>query len=168
MKRVLIALVLCLSAAVSAESWTIGQNLQVTPGSDMDVTFQVLAEYNPNENLVHGWKGDELHYVVIVDQQPGGKKPSRYWKGILKEMKKEADDRKIKVLSEGTVTTQDNAEISYKLLSWLSDGETSIKMHNLIVAKKYAYWMLVSPFSDDVDYMVSETKSLLKTTVLAE
>ncbi len=168
MKHVLLALTLCLSLTAFAETWDIGETLQFTPGSEMDVTFQTLPDYSETENLIHGWKGDDLHYVVLIDQQSGGKKHSKYWKGLMREMKSQSDNKKVEVLAEGSMNTDAGSEVSYKLFSWLSEGETTVQMSSLIVGKKYAYWLLSTPFSDDVDYMVAETKLLIKAVTIKQ
>jgi len=160
MKVLLVIIALGFAPTAWSEIWKIGETLEVNP-SQLDVTFQVLPDYDPVEKLVHGWRGDELHYLILVDQQPGGKKPEKYWKGMLKELKRGADNRKIKVISEGVYSGASVHEISYKLLTWVSEGEPTTQMYNLVVGNKRSYWVIATPFSEDVDYMVTGTKALL-------
>ena len=167
MKALFILTFFVFSASVWSEPWMIGKTLEVNP-SEMDVTFQIFPDYDPAEKLVHGWKGEELYYLILVDQQPGGEKSQKYWSGILEEIKSGADDRKVAVLSEGVYSGASNKEISYKLLSWVSEGDTTTQMYNLVVGKKTSYWVIATPFSDDFEYMVNETKNLLSSSAIKE
>ena len=167
MKTLLIITALVFSASVWSEPWRIGKALDVDP-SGIDVTFQIFPDYDPVEKLVHGWKGEELHYLILVDQQPGGKKSKKYWKGMLKELKKWADDRKLTVLSEGVYSGASINEISFKVLSWVREGDVTTQMYNLVVGKKTSYWVIATPFSEDIDYMVAGTKTLLSSSSLKE
>ncbi|MBB1326297.1 hypothetical protein H5089_12440 [Pseudoalteromonas sp. SR45-1] len=167
MKILLIITALVFSVSAWSESWKIGKTLEVDP-SGIDVTFQVFPDYDPVEKLVHGWKGEELRYLILVDQQPGGKKSKKYWEGMLKELKKGADDRKLTVLSEGVYSGASNNEISFKVLSWISEGDITTQMYNLVVGKRISYWVIASPFSEDTDYMVAGAKTLLSSSLLKE
>ena len=167
MKAIFIIFVLFFSSSAFSESWNIGKSLKVKP-LNLDVTFQVFPDYDPEEKLIHGWKGEELHYLILVDQQPGGKKIEKYWKGMLKELKKDSDNRKVKTLSEGVYSDASNNDISYKLLSWLSEGDTIVQMYNLVVGKENSYWVIATPFSDEFDYMINQTKALLATSLIIQ
>jgi CDP-glycerol glycerophosphotransferase (TagB/SpsB family) len=134
----------------------------------LDVTFQVFPDFDPDENLVHGWKGDDLHFLLLVDEQPGGHKTDKYWRGMLEEIRNGSDDKSVTVLSEGAYSGASAKQISYKLLSWVSDGDTTIQMYNLINGKRRSYWVISTPFSEDLDYMLEETKKLLASSTLLE
>ncbi len=167
MRVLLFVIVFMFSGSLFAETWRIGKTIEVS-SSNLDVTFQVFPDFDPNEELVHGWKGEDLQYLVLVDQQPGGLEANKYWKGMLKEIKNDADNKKVTIISEGTISGASNNEISYKLLRWLSEGDEMTTMYYLVAGQKYTYWVSAISFTNEITYMEEQTKTLLKSALLLE
>ncbi len=131
------------SSVLSAETWKIGNHISVSPPEDMDLTFQILEEYDENEKVLMGWDDEELAYLISLDEQPGGIKNSKYWEGIERELKNNSENKKLTILNEGSYLSDKEMEITYKIFSWQEEGEIVVFMHNLIKNDKVAYWVMV-------------------------
>lgn len=168
MKKYLFALPLLLVSSLSlAETWNIGRYLSVSPPEDMDLTYQIFEDYDPKEKIVMGWTGEDLNYLLVVDEAPGGSKTSLYWKGLGQELKNGSDDKKIKTLKKGEYTSNKGVAITYRIYSWLGDGETNIQIYSLIKNKKIAYWVIASPTDNDKYVNVSDdTIKIMSTAIL--
>ena len=170
MRKYVFTLAFMLIAQVaSAETYQIGKYLQVSPPKGVDVTFQIFEAYDPKEKILMGWNGEDLEYMFVVDKDPGGKKDSLYWKGLERELKKDADNKKLKIVSEGKYTTNSGVRASYKIYSWVSDGEEYVQMANLIKNKKIAHWVLVSPTENkNINTVAKKAIQILKTSKLTK
>ena len=169
MKKYLLVALLFMTQVATAETFKIARYLQVSPPDSADVTFQIFEAYDPKEKILMGWNGDNLQYMFVVDEQPGGKNDSIYWKGLESELKNSSDNKRLKILSKGKYSTGSGLNVGYRIYSWISEGETYIQMANLIKNKNIAYWVLVSPTENDTIKVVEKKAiQILKTTELSK
>ncbi|MEM1263709.1 MAG: hypothetical protein AAGH76_15020 [Pseudomonadota bacterium] len=162
MKVIETAAVSFLAVAANAQEWQIADNLVVTATSAVDATFQVYPDFDPNEPLLHGWRGEDLEYLVVVDKQPGGQKERLYWDGVLDELKAQSDDGNVTVLAEGSYANAAGTTMTYKLLEWQDEQEPTIQALHLVVGKRDAFWLMASSLTGDIDYMTEQTILLFR------
>ncbi len=149
MKKMIVGVVVCLlSMQAFSEDWNLTRQLMVSPSGDMDVTFQVIEGFDPDEKLLVGWVGEDMDYAFVVDEQPGGQKEGKHWKGIEKELMSSADSKKLEVLNEGQYTTDLGLPVNYKIYSWLDGGEEYTQVFHLLKTEKVAYWVVVNPLDN--------------------
>lgn len=167
MKKYILLLLILFAQVATAETWKLDKYIQVSPPDGADVTFQIFEAYDPKEKILMGWNGDNLEYMFVVDEQPGGKKDSIYWKGLERELKNGSDNKRLKILSKGKYSTNSGLEVNYKIYSWVSEGESYVQMANLVKNKKIAYWVLVSPTENDkIKVVERKAIQILKTSEL--
>ena len=169
MKKYLLVALLFMTQVATAETFKIARYIQVSPPDNADVTFQIFEAYDPKEKILMGWNGDNLQYMFVVDEQPGGKKDSVYWKGMESELKNSSDNKRLNILSKGKYSTGSGLKASYRIYSWVSEGESYVQMANLIKNKNVAYWVLVSPTENDkIKVVEKKAIQILKTTELSK
>jgi len=163
-----IVLLLTSFSPMSEESnseWQLGKYITVAP-KGLDVTFQLLEEYDPEQKLVMGWNGEESLFTMIVDEQPGGEKVELYWKGILKEMKKASA---IDVAHEGSFKSNSGLEITYKVIALSIDGQPTLQIYYLIKNDKIAYWAIAHVSNlETVNEAYQQSARVLKTVQLTK
>ena len=168
-KYVFILAFMLIAQVASAETYKIGKYIEVTPPKGVDVTFQIFEAFDPKEKVLMGWNGEELEYLFVTEKDPAGYKESSYWKGIEKELKKGTDNKKVKIVSEGKYKTDSGVKARYKIYSWVSDGEESVQMANLIKNKKIAQWVLVTPIDNSkINAVAKKAIKILKTSKLTK
>lgn len=177
-------LVLQTDSNSQAISWQVAKNLMVSPAG-VDATFQIDESYDPNQPLIHVWKGEELSFVTIVDDQPGSDRfddnfndsfdtVAEYWDGMIKEMKKNVHGTDFKMLAEGTFTSAlsssenglSNNTITYKAMSLIMDGEKVTQLMSLLISDKVSYWVMSVTVDGDVDYMIQSMQKMLQTATI--
>ena len=86
-----------------------------------------------------------------------------------KRAKKGTDNKKVKIVSEGKYKTDSGVKARYKIYSWVSDGEESVQMANLIKNKKIAQWVLVTPIDNSkINAVAKKAIQILKTSKLTK
>ena len=168
MKKIIaVTLILLFTSIARAEGWKLGQFISVKPPADLDLTFQVMEAYDPNEEILVGWIGEELDFLMVVDEQPGGLDNKAYWRGLENEYKKITDDGKLNVLKEGQYETDLGVPVSYKVFLWVSDGERNLQIIHLVKNQQIAYWVMLSPQSiERADLNLESSIKVLKTAQL--
>ena len=152
-------------AEESVDEWQLGKFITVAP-KGLDVTFQLLEEYDPNQKLVMGWNGEESLFTMVVDEQPGGEKVELYWKGILQEMKKTSA---IDVAHEGNFTSNSGLEITYKVIALNIDGQPVLQIYYLVRNDKIAYWAIAHVSDiETVNAAYQQSARVLKTVRLTK
>ncbi|AWF81539.1 hypothetical protein BTJ40_12285 [Microbulbifer sp. A4B17] len=167
MKRIFITVLFCITSYTSqAEELKIAEYIKVNPPSEMDLTFQVVPDYSPDEEILLIWNGDELDYLVVTDRERGGQKHELYWRMILKEFQKSSGRKKVKISNEGELTTKSGLKVSYKTVEWFSEGDKSVQMLSLVVGRKDAYWLIVNSTNEDMARITESFKRILETIEL--
>ena len=83
LKRILLIIGVLLSGhTLAQDTWTLAKGLTVVPPADLDLTFQVIEDYDPNQKLLVGWQGEDLLYAFAIDKQPGGLPTKTYFSGV--------------------------------------------------------------------------------------
>ena len=78
-------------------------------------------------------------------------------------------NKKLKIVSEGKYATNSGVRASYKIYSWVSDGEEYVQMANLIKNKKIAHWVLVSSTENkNINTVAKKAIQILKTSKLTK
>jgi len=169
MKKIMVIILFLISLKLSAEEWELGNFISVTPTKGTDVTFQILDDFDPKQRVLLGWDGDEQLYAMAIDEQPGGLDTKKYWKGLLREIEKDADGQKLDVAHEGEFKSNDGLTITYKVITSKSDGEILVQIIYLIKNSKIAYWaMVIGVDVTRVNEAYQQSASVLKTVKLTK
>lgn len=158
-----LALVFLCSAHVHAIEWKIGKHVTVSPSDDMDVTFQIFEEFDPNEEVLLGWNGDVLEYMMTVDEQPSGYSSEQYWQGLIREYQAMVPEQNLTISQAQNFTNDYHGHSTFKVLSWQEDGEEYTQLIGLVLGQKYAYWFIVQPWMESgLDEVKHETLRLMQ------
>jgi hypothetical protein len=56
--------------APDEEPLTLPGGLMLSPGEDLDFTFQVIDSYDKTRKVLASWSGEQLQYIIDVDRMP--------------------------------------------------------------------------------------------------
>ncbi|WP_434362354.1 hypothetical protein NF212_18995 [Parasalinivibrio latis] len=145
-----------------AEDWEIASSLTVTPDSSMDVTYQALPELGFEEEIIAGWKGDELSYFLLSQDVVSGLERKMYWYALQRDYAKEGLD--IKAMEDmGAFTAGESVDISIKKVVFNIEGDEAVQFVALLSSPKKVYWVIASSTDGDEDYLIKNFKELLQT-----
>lgn len=75
-------------AHAQAQPLLLPSGIAVDPAPPLDLTFQVVPSYDPDEEVLAGWAGDKLLYFVTVEKlPPGWLTPDNYFKGLVSDLR---------------------------------------------------------------------------------
>ncbi len=147
-----------------AEEWRVADHPTFTPPTNLDVTFQVLPEVDPNRKLVLGWKGHELCYLIRVKNQPGHVTQQQYWELFMNTMKERCNDQ-VSILYEGEYKTLNGKDVTHKTIEYTCDGEKATQVYSLLIVSRAAYLVIGTSTDGDIPYMSDGISLLMKSAV---
>ena len=113
--KLLRSAVLVLSAFLSqaqAQNLILPGGLAVDPDSSLDLTYQVIADYDPVQKVIAGWTGDKLKYFVSVEKLPSGwTDHNKYFQGLLRDLR--AAGRSVETVRSGSYTASTSLSGQY-------------------------------------------------------
>lgn len=98
--RIVAIFLMTLFARAEANPLVLSSGIAVKPAASLDLTYQVIPDYDPNEKVIARWDGDKLAYFLTVEKlPPGWLNPEQYFTGFMRDMRDSG--RKIEQLSTG-------------------------------------------------------------------
>lgn len=86
--RIVLLTVVAFVSQAQAQSLVLPAGIAVDPSPPLDVTFQVVPSYDPDEKVLAGWEGDKLLYFVTVDKMPAGwLNADQYFQGLVRDLR---------------------------------------------------------------------------------
>lgn len=90
MKQLLHAAIIfhILVSSALAQSISHISGINIEPNASLDLTYQIVPDYDPVEKVIAGWKGDKLQYFISVDKLPAGwLDPEKYFQGLAQDLR---------------------------------------------------------------------------------
>ncbi len=147
-----------------AETWTLMPRLTFTPSEKLDVTFQSSKDIGIDGDHIWGWKGEEAEFFVLPEAWEKGLAGIIAWKAMMVSIRFDADSDSFQVLEADDYKTDAGYRIEYKLIEYLSDGDTIVQMIISIENAKDAFILIGSSFSNDGNYLLKNMKSIAENT----
>jgi hypothetical protein len=91
---------LAVLSQAQAQSLVLPGGIAVDPAPPLDLTFQVVPSYDPDEKVLAGWAGDKLLYLVTMERlPPGWINPDKYFQGLVSDLR--ASGRNVEAARSG-------------------------------------------------------------------
>jgi hypothetical protein len=167
--RIVLFILFALVSQAQAQSFVLPGGIAVDPSPPLDVTYQIVPSYDPDEKVLAGWEGDKLLYFVTVEKLPAGwLNPDKYFQGLVNDLR--AAGRIVETAKSG----------KYKSTSTLS-GQSLILRHrtasqakggsqavHFLTDGKVAYIAFATLMDQSAeDRMLDETTLIFQSAVLA-
>ncbi len=153
------------SSHAQSDVWKIGQYINIEP-KGLDVTFQLIEEFDKTQKVVMGWDGEEQLYALAIDEQPGGGKEENYWQGLVTELKKGSP---IDIAYEGRFKSVSGLNITFKIFTYRIEAEPAVQIFYLIKNENIAYWAIAHVLNvDRTNDVYQQSAKLLKSVRLTK
>jgi len=147
----------------------IEKHLSVELPQSLDLTFQIFPAYSEEDEIICGWAGEQLVYLLTADEQPGGFDDEFYWSGMEKTLRESTPSRNFSTLKKGSYLTNSNHPVSYPVYKRKFMGEDEIYLYHLIKNEKIAYWVMATVINlSDIFKISSEVNIIMKTAILTK
>lgn len=170
-RRILFAFgIFALMAPAQAQSLVFPSGLAVDPDVSLDLTYQVIPDYDPLEKVVAGWIEGRLQYFVTVQRlPPEWSDHNKYFQGFVRDLR--AAGRLVETGESGSYRTTSpltghylqihskpapRASTVKQLVHFIGDGKTAFLAIATLVEK------------GDEGRMLQETKRLFQSVSLPE
>lgn len=164
-----VALHLAGAAAVQAQSLVLPSGLAFNPDESLDLTYQVVPDYDPHEKIIAGWRGDTLRYFMGVEKLPPGFLDGEAYLQAL-----------VQTLSEPGRTIERGRSGKYKSLAGLAvhyveirsrvagANQSTLQIAHHVSDGRRAFMVMVGAVGDTpAEEVFNQTRQLLQTAELA-
>lgn len=170
--KLLLRLALFLGALLAqslAHGLALPGGITVEPPSSLDLTYQVVSDYDPVEKVLAGWAGDKLQYFVSVEKlPPGWTDHAKYFQGLVRDFR--AAGRSVETAGSGSYATASTLSGRYLLIRSRPSSQaapTSQTVH-FITDGKVTFVAIATLTEKDAEArMVEETQLLFRSASLS-
>ncbi|MBA6401106.1 hypothetical protein H4J75_09425 [Colwellia sp. BRX10-1] len=153
-----------------SDSQVVADGLAIDLMETLDLTFQVIPEYDETENVLAGWNGDEFQYFVAFSKLPAGWLNAEKWiSGFIRDIHAASETGSYNLLDKGNYKSNGKFDLNYIEISFIPKGEqeTRKQLVHFITDHKNSYLAFATPTSDNgANVLQSEVISILKTSHL--
>jgi len=157
-----------LSSQAYSESQVVADGLAIELLGTLDLTYQIVPDYDDTESVVAGWDGDEFQYFVAFSKLPPGWLDADVWiAGITRDMSAASERNSLEVLERGSFKSSGGYDLSYIGISFILKGEQEPQSQVVcfITDHKNSYMASATPTSESGEAKLrSEVISILKTS----
>jgi len=157
-----------LSSQVYSESQVVADGLAIELLETLDLTYQIVPDYDDTESVVAGWDGDEFQYFVAFSKLPPGWLDAEVWiAGFTRDINAASERNSLEVLGRGSFKSSGGYDLSYIEITFIPKGELEpqYQLVHYITDHKSSYLAFATPTSEsDEAKLRSEVISILKTS----
>lgn len=152
---------------VNSKAQIVADGLAIELLESLDLKYQVVPDYDEQENVVTGWDGDQFLYLVAFNKLPPGWINACVWiEGFSRDIQSASKSGSFNIVDCGCLQSGGGFDLSYILISYTLTGEdepiTQLVCHMTDHLNAYsAYATPVSELSNE--QLGSEVLSILKT-----
>jgi hypothetical protein len=158
------------SSHAYSDSQVVADGLAIDLLETLDLTFQVIPEYDETENVLAGWNGDEFQYFIVFSKLPAGWLNADKWiSGFTRDISSASETGSFNILDKGNYKSDGNFDLNYIEISFIPKGEqeTRKQLVHFITDYKNSYLVFATPTSNTgANVLLSEVISILKTSHL--
>lgn len=158
------------SSHVYSDSQVVAHGLAVDLLETLDLTFQVIPEYDETENVLAGWNGDEFQYFVAFSKLPAGWLNAEQWiSGFTRDISAASETGSFNLLDKGYYKSNGKFDLNYIEISFIPKGEQEKRKQlvHFITDHKNSYLAFATPTTDNgANVLLSEVIRILKTSHL--
>lgn len=158
------------SSSVYSDSQVVADGLAIDLLENLDITYQIIPDYDETEYVVAGWSGDEFQYLLTFTKLPPGWLDADKWvSGYTRDINAASEAGSFKILNTGNYKSDGEYSLNYIEISFIpkDEKESRKQLVHFITDNKNSYVAFASPTSaSGEDKLQSEVISILKTSHL--
>ena len=140
-----------LSSQVYSEPQVVADGLAIDLLESMDLTYQIVPDYDETDSVVAGWNGDEFQYFVAFSKLPPGWLEADVWiTGFARDINAASERNSLKVLDRNSYKSSGGYELTYIEISFIPKGEQEYRKQlvHFITDRKNSYLAFATPTSE--------------------
>lgn len=112
------------SSQVYSEPQVVADGLAIELLETLDITYQIVPDYDDTENVIAGWDGDEFQYFITFSKLPPGWLDANAWiAGFTRDINAASERNTFKLLDRGSNKSRDGYDLTYIKISFVPKGE---------------------------------------------
>ena len=156
------------SSQVFSEPQVVADGLAIDLSETLDITYQIVPDYDDTEHVIAGWDEDEFQYFITFSKLPSGWLDPDVWiAGFTRDINAASERNTFKVLEKGTYKSSGGYEVTYIKISFTPKGESEAQNQtaHFITDHKNSYLAFATPVSEaGINKLETEVVSILKTS----
>jgi hypothetical protein len=156
-----------LSSNIYAQSQVVANGLEIELLEQLDLTYQIIPDYDEREYVLAGWDGEDLQYFSTFSKLPPGWLESEKWfAGFKRDIENAGGGKPIEILDQGNYKTDGNYTVHYLEYRFTLEGEpdTQHQIASFMADSRNSYLVSTTLINKaNADQMRSETINVLRT-----
>ncbi|WP_428036082.1 hypothetical protein [Amphritea sp.] len=165
---ILLVCYMVFSSQVYSEPQVVADGLAIELLESLDITYQIVPDYDDTENVIVGWNGDEFQYFIAFSKLPPGWLDADVWiAGFIRDINAASERDTVRILDRGSNKSQGGYDLTYIKISFTPKGEQEpqIQLIHFITDQKSSYLAFATPVSVDGESKLgTEVMSILQTS----
>jgi hypothetical protein len=161
-------ILIALISQTPAHGLVLPSGIAVDPDPSLDLTYQVVPDYDPVEKVIAGWMGDKLLYFVYVERLPAGwLDHDKYFQGLIRDLR--AAGRSVETTKSGKYKAVSSLTGEYLQIQSKPSPQAapSSQVVHFITDRKLAFVAFATLLDKgSADRMLEETKLLFQSASL--
>lgn len=166
-----IFLLVCFMAMSShgySEQQVVANGLAIELLETLDITYQIVPDYDDTEYVIAGWDGDEFQYFITFSKLPPGWLDAGVWiAGFMRDINAASERNTFKVLDRGSNKSSGGYDLSYIRISYILKDENlpQNQLVHFITDHRNSYLAIATAVSAAGENKLGpEVASILKTS----
>ena len=146
----LMASFMVFSSQVYSEPQVVADGLAIELLETLDITYQIVPDYDDTENVIVGWDGDEFQYFIAFSKLPPGWLDADVWiEGFTRDINAAGERNTFRDLDRGSNKSKGGYDLTYINISFIPKGEQKpqIQLIHFITDQKSSYLAFATPVS---------------------
>lgn len=168
LRRFVCLLLALFGVHVHAQALVLPEGLAVDPDDTLDLTYQVVPDFDEHQKVLAGWEGDKLRYVVTVEKlPPGWLEAQKYFQVLVRDLR--ATGRTVEPGRTGEYKARSSLTGRYLELRLRSSaqGVTTTQIAHFLTNGRVAFIAFANAVgADSAERTLDESQRLFKTASL--
>ena len=165
---ILLVCYMVFSSQVYSEPQVVADGLAIELLESLDITYQIVPDYDDTDNVIAGWNGDEFQYFIAFSKLPPGWLDADVWiAGFTRDINAASERNTFRILDRGSNKSKGGYDLTYIKISFTPKGEQEpqIQLIHFITDQKSSYLAFATPVSVDGESKLgTEVMSILQTS----
>lgn len=157
-----------ISSEIASSSQVVAAGLALELLENLDLTYQVVPDYDDTENVIVGWNNDEFLYFVAFSKLPPGWLDPEVWiEGFIRDINSASERGTFRVLDRGKDKSIGGYDLTYIKISFVlkGDEETKVQLVYFISNHENSYVAFATPASQGAESKLDrEVASIMNTS----
>lgn len=122
-RKIGFVIIMTLSPISHSETQIVARGLAIELPEHLDLTYQIIPEYDEREYVLAGWNGEDLLYFMTFEKLPSGwLEADRWFAGLMRDLRAASGGKPVDVLDRGSYPSAGAYSIHYMEYRFNLDG----------------------------------------------